>query len=1062
MIEPARREQLPMGRSRQSKNERRRRFEQFEQRLVMSAQGLGVEPPDVSQLVEEIAPLVEDMSSDAGDTITQNAHSYDGSGQTIAVIDSGIAWDHAALGGGYGYGNKVVGGWDFAENDADPYDDGPAGFHGTHVAGIAAGNGNGYQGVASGADLVGLRVFNDSGVGKIEWVESALQWVRSNLDSFENPITTVNMSLGSDWKTETAADWNVISDELADLKSQGVFISVAAGNDFADFGSKVLSHPAANESVVAVSSHDADNRLSDFSQRDDGVLVAPGENIQSAVPNYLFGSRKVDQLLGASGTSMASPYVAGASAVLRQAYSAMGYGEVDQDTLYQTFWDTSNQIYDSITQTTFRQLDLDAAIASITEDVKANASVTRIGTLTGGELIRGTISQTNDANTFQFTAGDTGQIELTFEASGELDPTLEIRTLDGREVNLQFDGERVYINVVDGQTYRMEVGSNNGAGHFQISTEFQNVSSATELGVVDAIEVTDFISGQRTYALTASSSGPMAFGFSTESLFGTIEVYDSNMNRLTVQQVENGRVDFQFDVTEGESLFVLLKANGNVNLSVDNLVSIDNGILTVNDTDKADSFVINDQSTLLVEVNGVQYSFQHADVSSIVVHGDASMDRLQLNLSDRYERTVLRQNRVDAFDGGTSLRAIGFQTIDVSGFGVLTVAGSETGDDTIVANYETATIANGDSRATGHGFGMVIADGKGGSNSVHFEGNDGADVLHSRNNYSVIRNGESRLIAIHYDNVSVDGKGGYDLANLFGSEADDQFMLGETLFEVTNDDAGLFATGFERATAFSGNGSDAIVFTDSNGDDRFLFSDGTSQLITDSTHVVAHDFAEVIAESTGGYDVAQIDASRGFNQLTGTSDQTTLQTENTDIAINHFNRVNVVAGTLSHGKAELFGTDGNDQFVVDSNSGSAVFDGGAIVRTVGFGDVSFAGGTGHDSSFYQGTAGADILDASGERTIFRSGSITTVARETNATRFNGLGGGDSLFVDDVNSLDVLSTLGHTAVAILDNLQTIEANGFDFLEANAVDGVIATYDMERVDFQSVLRGQWARR
>ena len=57
-------------------------------------------------------------------------------GNSVAVIDTGIAYDHYALGHGYGAGHRVVGGWDFAENDANPYDDGHAGFHGTHVAGI--------------------------------------------------------------------------------------------------------------------------------------------------------------------------------------------------------------------------------------------------------------------------------------------------------------------------------------------------------------------------------------------------------------------------------------------------------------------------------------------------------------------------------------------------------------------------------------------------------------------------------------------------------------------------------------------------------------------------------------------------------------------------------------------------------------------------------------------------------------------------------------------------------------------------------------------------------------
>ncbi|WP_157665183.1 S8 family peptidase [Mariniblastus fucicola] len=1029
----------------------------------MSAQGIAADAPDLNQLIEEIAPLVAETSTgDIAESTNANDYGFDGSGQTIAVIDSGIAWDHAALGGGYGYGNKVVGGWDFAENDANPYDDGPAGFHGTHVAGIAAGDGSDFQGVAPGADLVGLRVFNDSGVGKIEWVESALQWVKNNLDSFENPITTVNMSLGADWQTETAADWNVISDELEALKSEGVFISVAAGNDFQDFFSKTLSYPAANENVVAVASHDADGQLSDFSQRDDQVLVAPGENIQSSVPDYLFGTRKSDQLLGASGTSMAAPYVAGASAVLRQAYGAMGYGEVDQDTLYQTFWDTSNQIYDSITETTFRQLDLDAAIASIVESVEANVEVTRVGTLTGGELIRGSISQPAEVDTFQFTAGAQGQIEFTFEATDQLDPTLKITNSDGQRVQLQLDGERAYIDVVAGETYRMEVASESGTGHYQISAEFQKASQATELGVVDSLEVVDFVSGDRTYSLTASKTGPMAFGFATDSLSGTIEVYDAMMNRLTSQQVQDGRVDFQFDVTEGESLTVLLKASGEVELAIDNLLSMQDGLLTVDGTEKADSFVVTDDDMLRVEVNGTRYSFQHADVSSIVIQGDAEQDSLQLSLSERYERTVLRQNRVDAFDGANTLRAIGFETIDVTGVGTLTVAGSES-DDQIYGNYESMSITSGAARATGHGFAMMIADGKGGSDSIHLQGDDGNDVLHSKNDYSVLRSGDnsSRLIAINYEELVVDGSDGHDTANLFGSETDDQLTLGEDLVEVNNDRTTLSATEFERATAFSGNGSDTVVFTDSEGNDRFLFADGTSQLITDGVNMVAHDFTQIVVDATGGYDVAQISGSVANDQLNATREQTTFRAGITAIEMNHFSRVNVVANFQGYDSAEIVGTDGDDQFIVDSTSGSVIFDGGAIVRTVGFGDVSFAGGAGYDTSFLTGSVGADVLDVNSERAIFRTGKIQTVAREVESTRLNGAGGGDAVYLDDVQSLDVIAAIGDRAVAVLEQ-HRIEATEFDFLEASAVDGVIATYDMERVDFEAVLRGQWQQR
>ena len=54
-------------------------------------------------------------------------YGFTGSDQTVAVIDSGVAYDHLALGGGYGPGHRVVGGYDFAEGDNNPYDDGPMG-----------------------------------------------------------------------------------------------------------------------------------------------------------------------------------------------------------------------------------------------------------------------------------------------------------------------------------------------------------------------------------------------------------------------------------------------------------------------------------------------------------------------------------------------------------------------------------------------------------------------------------------------------------------------------------------------------------------------------------------------------------------------------------------------------------------------------------------------------------------------------------------------------------------------------------------------------------------------
>ncbi len=135
-------------------------FERYEDRLVFStipiAEVCLAQMPDlVGALPDwvELAPTVAltntSDNTQSGVAYVHDTYGFDGEGQTVAIIDSGIAFDHVALGGGLGPGYRVVGGWDFTEeNDAIPYDDGPAGFHGTHVSGIIASQDTRRPGVA--------------------------------------------------------------------------------------------------------------------------------------------------------------------------------------------------------------------------------------------------------------------------------------------------------------------------------------------------------------------------------------------------------------------------------------------------------------------------------------------------------------------------------------------------------------------------------------------------------------------------------------------------------------------------------------------------------------------------------------------------------------------------------------------------------------------------------------------------------------------------------------------------------------------------------------------------
>jgi subtilisin family serine protease len=156
----------------------------------------------------------------------------DGAGETVAVIDTGIDYRDADLGGGFGPGHKVVAGYDFVNGDDDPMDDNG---HGTHVAGIIAGSPattDGITGVAPGARLTAYKVLGEDGTGDestiIEGLEAAID--PSNPDRAD----VVNMSLG------THADSTDPLEQAAHAAAQsGVVVVTAAGNDGPGEGSSV-------------------------------------------------------------------------------------------------------------------------------------------------------------------------------------------------------------------------------------------------------------------------------------------------------------------------------------------------------------------------------------------------------------------------------------------------------------------------------------------------------------------------------------------------------------------------------------------------------------------------------------------------------------------------------------------------------------------------------------------------------------------------------------------------------------------------------------------------------
>jgi subtilisin family serine protease len=245
---------------------------------------------------------------------TKAAHDagYRGQGIKLAVIDTGVDYIHddpddQPYNVDPEFNSNYRGGYDFFNNDADPMDDNG---HGTHVSGIAAAEKNGYLvvGVAPQVDLYALKVLGADGSGEYSGLIAALDW------AVQNDMDVVNMSLGGH---EPSA---ALQAAIQAAYASGITLVAASGNAVTIndliYGCPV-AYPAAYDEVIAVSFTDANNKLTGFSCTGPQVdNAAPGNQIYSPVPvgNCMFctpyGYR------AESGTSMASPHVAGVAALI--------------------------------------------------------------------------------------------------------------------------------------------------------------------------------------------------------------------------------------------------------------------------------------------------------------------------------------------------------------------------------------------------------------------------------------------------------------------------------------------------------------------------------------------------------------------------------------------------------------------------------------------------------------------------------------------------------------------------------------------------------------------------
>lgn len=332
--------------------------------------------PQIASITEDVPrrPTLAESSVLVGATNAW-ASGFTGAGQVVAILDTGVDNAHSFLAGkvvseacystndsGWGSSSVCPGGVteSTAPGSGVPCSPTIAGcWHGTHVAGIAAGRGASFSGIAKDANLIAIQVFSNFSGSALSWDSDqikGLERVYALRGTFN--IAAVNLSLGGG-RQYAYCDSIMPAYKTAvdNLRSVGIATIIASGNDYY---SDSLNEPACLSNVISVgSTRDGGaggtpaDTVSDFSNSAFFLtLLAPGQVIYASMPGGGFGN--------SSGTSMATPHVAGAWAILKGKTPA---ATVEQ--ILSALTSTGVPVYDTRNGITKPRIQIDAALNAL-------------------------------------------------------------------------------------------------------------------------------------------------------------------------------------------------------------------------------------------------------------------------------------------------------------------------------------------------------------------------------------------------------------------------------------------------------------------------------------------------------------------------------------------------------------------------------------------------------------------------------------------------------------------------------------------------------------------------
>jgi PKD repeat protein len=515
--------------------------------------------------------------------IVVNNITLNGTGETVCVIDTGIDYTNTALGGCTseeflaGNCSKVIGGYDFADDDANPID---VHSHGTHVAGIVASEDATYRGVAPGAKLIAMKVFTDAGLGNTADALAAIDWCVNNASQFNISVITMSIGVTDELGVEIpyldyCDDSDLLAAEATWAANQGIFIDVSAGNNRGALG---ITSPACAVNATSVGSTTDADAISGYNTAPILDLLAPGSSITSTNKGSGFTLK--------SGTSMSAPHVGGAAAIVKQ-YWRLAYNqnitpqEIENKLKLTGFLvnDTRNGIlfprinvlaaiqpyinYTSPTPANNTEQAETSVVVNITSDVNLSSALLEWN---NGTAINYTMNQSSDTN-FYYNFSGLSAGNYTYHVYGNdsvntfgVSPT-RLVIIDTTEPNITFytplnnsiynSGFNLNISIANllllASTYNL---TNSSGGLIQNNSNF-TINQANHTWE-DLINVSNSTFSDDNYTLTAwanDSLGNQANSFIVFTVDKTAPSINS-VNRTPETIYNNDTVVFTINVTD--------------------------------------------------------------------------------------------------------------------------------------------------------------------------------------------------------------------------------------------------------------------------------------------------------------------------------------------------------------------------------------------------------------------------------------------------------------------------------------------------------------------------------